>query len=45
MLVKIDTREKDRIKSATQYYKEQGLEVSVEELEIGDYIFTDEQTK
>ena len=41
MLVKIDTREKDRIKSATQYYKEQGLEVSVEELEIGDYIFTD----
>ena len=41
MLVKIDTREKDRIKSATQYYKEQGLEVSVEELEVGDYIFTD----
>ena len=41
MLVKIDTREKDRIKSATQYYKEQGLDVSVEELEIGDYIFTD----
>jgi ERCC4-type nuclease len=39
--VKIDSREKDRIKSATQYYKEQGLEVSVEELEIGDYIFTD----
>ena len=39
--VKIDSREKDRIQSATKYYKEQGLEVNVEELEIGDYIFTD----
>lgn len=41
MLIKIDTREQDRIKSATEYYKKQGLEVTVEELEIGDYIFTD----
>lgn len=41
MQVTIDVREKDRIKSATQYYEEQGLEVSVEELEIGDYIFSD----
>jgi ERCC4-type nuclease len=43
--VKIDSREKDRIQSATKYYKEQGLEVSVEELEIGDYIFTDGQNE
>ena len=28
MQVTIDVREKDRIKSATQYYEEQGLEVS-----------------
>ena len=41
MMVKIDSREKDRVKSASKYFKEQGLEVSVEELEIGDYIFTD----
>lgn len=41
MKVQIDNREQDRIKSATQYYEEQGLEVSVEELEIGDYIFSD----
>ena len=41
MLVKIDSREQDRVKSASKYFKEQGLEVSVEELEIGDYIFTD----
>ena len=39
--VKIDNREQDRIKSATEYYQQQGLTVSVEELEIGDYIFTD----
>ena len=41
MLVQIDAREKDRVKSASKYFKEQGLDVSVEELEIGDYIFTD----
>ena len=39
MKVVIDSREKQRIKSATQYYKEQKLEVTVEELPIGDYIF------
>ena len=39
--VTIDTREKDRIKSASNYFKEQGLNVTVKELEIGDYIFTD----
>ena len=40
--VYIDNREQKRIKSATQYYTEQGLEVEVKELEIGDYIFTDD---
>lgn len=41
MQLTIDSREQSRIQSATEYYKEQGLEVSVEELEIGDYIFSD----
>lgn len=41
MKVIIDSRENNRIESATQYYTKQGLEVSVEELEIGDYIFSD----
>lgn len=39
MLVQIDSREKDRIQSASEYYKQQGLEVEVCELEIGDYVF------
>ena len=39
MLVQIDVREKDRVKSASKYYKEQGLDVEVCELEIGDYLF------
>ena len=39
MLVKIDTREKNRIKSASKYFKEQKLDVSVEELPVGDYVF------
>ena len=39
--VTIDTREQNRIKTATEYYKGQGVEVNVEELPIGDYIFTD----
>ena len=41
MQVIIDARERDRIQSATKYFNEQGLTVSVKELEIGDYIFTD----
>ena len=41
MLVKIDSREKSRIKSSSQYYHEQGLDVEVSELPIGDYIFDD----
>ena len=39
MLVQIDVREKDRVKSASQYFKQHGLEVEVCELEIGDYLF------
>ena len=41
MNVRIDSREQNRIQSATKYYKKQGLEVSVEELPIGDYLFND----
>ena len=36
----IDSREQNRIHSATKYYEEQGLTVNVEELPIGDYIFS-----
>ena len=39
MKVTIDTREQNRIKTATEYYKQQGLEVEVKELETGDYLF------
>lgn len=39
--VKISDKEQKRIKSATEYYKKQGLTVTVENIEIGDYIFTD----
>ena len=40
--VYIDNREQDRIKSATRYYeKELKLNTTVQELPVGDYIFTD----
>ena len=39
MKVTIDSREQSRIKSATSYYQQQGLEVEVCELEVGDYLF------
>ncbi len=41
MKVIIDSREKDRVKSATEYYEQQGLEVQIAELEIGDYVFNE----
>ena len=41
MLVQISDKEQDRIKSASDYYREQGLTVEVSNLEIGDYLFTD----
>ena len=42
MKVVIDSREQNRIQSATSYYKGQGLEVEVKEEQIGDYIFNDQ---
>ena len=39
MKLLIDAREKDRVDSATKYYTKQGLDVSVEELPVGDYVF------
>lgn len=42
MQVKIDFREKDRVNSATEYFKKQGLETEVCELEVGDYLFNDQ---
>ena len=39
MLVQISDKEQKRIKTATQYYKEQNLDVEICNLEIGDYIF------
>ena len=41
ILVKIDAREQSRIQSASEYFKEQGLEVEVCELKVGDYLFDD----
>ena len=37
--VVIDSREQGRIKSAEQYYTEQGLTVEIQEEQVGDYIF------
>lgn len=37
--VTIDSREQARIKTATEYYTKQGLEVQVAEEQTGDYIF------
>ena len=42
MKVQIDFREKDRVNSATKYFKKQGLETEVCELEVGDYLFNDQ---
>ena len=39
MNIKISDKEQTRIKSATAYYKEQGHDVEVTNLQIGDYIF------
>lgn len=41
MKIQIDAREKDRIRSSTKYYTEQGLDVEVCELPVGDYVFDD----
>ena len=39
MKIQISDKEQTRIKSATAYYKDQGHEVEVTNLQIGDYIF------
>jgi len=44
-LVHISDKEQDRIKTATEYYQQQGLEVEVKNLPIGDYIFIDTNGK
>ena len=41
MQLTIDSREQGRIKTATQYYTEQGLTVEIQEEQVGDYIFND----
>ena len=45
LTVTIDSREQSRIQSAKTYYEKQGLEVKIAELEIGDYIFTNNKGK
>ena len=41
MKITIDTREQNRIKTATEYYKQQGHEVEIQEEQVGDYIFNE----
>ena len=41
MKIQIDAREKDRVRSSSECYKQQGLEVEVCELPVGDYVFND----
>ena len=41
MEVKIDTRERKRIKKAQEYYESKDYDVKVEQLETGDYVFND----
>ena len=41
MKVYIDSREQDRVQSATDYFEKHHLEVYTRELDIGDYVFTD----
>ncbi|MBR3213411.1 MAG: hypothetical protein IKF79_02740 [Methanosphaera sp.] len=39
MMIQISDKEQSRIKSAKEYYLQQGHEVNVANLEVGDYIF------
>ena len=41
----IDSREKERVEQAKQYYTEQGLDVETNELHIGDFLFIDGDKK
>ena len=40
MKVYIDSREQDRVQSATDYFEKHHLEVYTRELDVGDYVFT-----
>lgn len=42
MKVVIDSREKNRIQLAKEYYKKQGFTVETQQEKIGDYIFNDQ---
>lgn len=42
MRIKIDGREKDRKNRALDYYSYKGHNVSIENLDVGDYLFNDE---
>ena len=42
LTIQISDKEQNRIQSATEYYTQQGLEVEVNNLEIGDYIFNNQ---
>lgn len=41
MKLQISDKEQNRITTATEYYTQQGLDVELSNLEIGDYIFND----
>ena len=43
MNITIDSREQHRIQKATSYYESEGLKVTIKELPIGDYLFTNEK--
>ena len=42
LTIQISDKEQNRIKTATEYYTQQGLNVEVTNLEIGDYIFNNQ---
>ena len=42
MMIQISDKEQSRIKSAEEYYTRQGHEVTVANLEVGDYIFNNQ---
>ena len=44
MRVYIDSREQDRVQSATDYFEKHHLEVYTRELDVGDYVFTNDAT-
>ena len=44
LIVEIDSREKSRIKPALFFFSDNNNSVNVAELEVGDYVFTDENT-